>query len=282
MNAIEIKELSKSLKEFKIDNVSFNVPMGCVVGLVGENGAGKSTTIKLILSLMKKDSGSITVFGKDNTDEREFDRVKDDIGVVFDDTCFPPTLNAVQIGKILKCIYKSWDNDKYYKYLERFELPLKRPIGKYSRGMKMKHSMAAALSHNAKLLLLDEATSGLDPVVRDDILDILNEFTRDEDHSILISSHIVSDLEKICDYIAFMHKGKLVLFEEKDKLIEQYGTIHCTGEELAGIDKKAVIGKKTGSFGAEAIVRKDAVPKGIQCYPVDIEKLFVFMIKERA
>lgn len=279
MNAIEIKGLCKSFKDFSIDNVDLVLPGGCIVGLVGENGAGKSTTIKLILNLLFKDSGSIRVLGRDN--EKELDLVKEDIGVVFDEAYFPPSLSAEKLGNILKHIYRSWDEKRYKSYLESFELPVKRPIGKLSRGMKMKLSIAAAMSHNAKLLLLDEATSGLDPVVRDDILDILNDFTRDEEHSILISSHIVSDLEKICDYIAFMHKGKLMLFEEKDKLIEHYGVIHCTKEELDKLDPKTVIGKKTGSYGSEAIVLKTAVPKGIQSYPIDIEKLFVFMIKER-
>lgn len=279
MNAIEIKGLCKSFKDFQIDHVDLTLPGGCVVGLVGENGAGKSTTIKLILNMLFKDSGTITVLGKDNA--KELDSVKEDIGVVFDESYFPPSLNARQLGNVLKHLYKNWDDEQYEAYLKQFDLPLKRPIGKLSRGMKMKLSIVAAISHHPKLLLLDEATSGLDPVVRDDILDILNDFTRDEEHSILISSHIVSDLEKICDYIAFMHKGKLMLFEEKDKLLEQYGVIHCTKEELDKLEPRAVIGKKVGSYGAEAIVLKSAVPKGIQTYMIDIEKLFIFMIKER-
>ena len=279
MNAIEVKGLCKSFKEFRIDNVDFTLPGGCVIGLVGENGAGKSTTIKLILNMLFKDSGTIKVLGKDNV--KELDEVKEDIGVVFDECYFPPSLSPKKLGNILKNIYKNWDEKQYYSFLERFDLPSDRPISKLSRGMKMKLSIAAAISHNAKLLILDEATSGLDPVVRDDILDILNEFTRDEEHSILISSHIVSDLEKICDYIAFMHKGRLMLFEEKDRLIEQYGVIHCTKEELEKIDPKAVIGRKIGSYGSEAIVLNSAVPKGMQSYPIDIEKLFIFMIRER-
>ncbi len=279
MNAIEIKGLCKSFKDFQIDHVDLTLPGGCVVGLVGENGAGKSTTIKLILNMLFKDSGSITVLGKDNA--KELDSVKEEIGVVFDESYFPPSLNPGQLGNVLKHLYKTWDDKQYRDYLAKFGLPLKKTIGKLSRGMKMKLSIIAAMSHHPKLLLLDEATSGLDPVVRDDILDMLNDFTRDEEHSVLISSHIVSDLEKICDYIAFMHKGKLVLFEEKDRLIEQYGVVHCTKEELDQIDAQAVIGRKIGSYGAEAIVLKTAVPKGMLSYPIDIEKLFIFMIKER-
>ncbi len=249
-----------------------------MVGLVGENGAGKSTTIKLILNMLFKDSGSITVLGKDNA--KELDDVKEDIGVVFDECCFPPELNAKRLQKIMKAAYRQWDDAAYEGYLKQFDLPMNRSIGKFSRGMKMKLSMAVALSHKAKLLILDEATSGLDPVVRDDIIDILMDFTKEEDHSILMSSHIVSDLEKACDYIAFLHKGRLVLCEEKDRLYEQYRVIHCTEQQLTAIDKAAVIGKKVGSFGAEAIVLKESVPEGIQGYPIDIEKLFIFMVKE--
>lgn len=278
MNAIELKNVSKNLKDFQLRELSMNVPSGCVVGLIGENGAGKSTTIRLILNMLFKDSGSVTVLGKDNA--KELDEVKDDIGVVFDECYFPPELNVRQLGSIMKNIYRQWDEQAYVGYLSLFDLPLRKPLKKFSRGMKMKISIAVALSHHARLLILDEATSGLDPVVRDEIIDLLMEFTKEEDHSILISSHIVSDLEKICDYIAFLHKGRLMLCEEKDKLYEQYGTIHCTKEELDKIAPDAVIGKKIGSFGAEAIVLKSAVPQGIQSYPVDIEKLFIFMVKE--
>lgn len=280
MNAIEIKGLCKNFKDFKIDDLSLNVPGGCVVGLIGENGAGKSTVIKLILNLMRKDGGSIKVLGKDS--EKELDEVKEDIGVVFDECCFPPELNPKAMGKIFGSAYKNWNQEAYEGYLKKFELPEKKKIVSFSRGMKMKLSIAAALSHDSKLLVLDEATSGLDPVVRDDIIDILLEFISDEEHSVLISSHIVSDLEKICDYIAFLHKGRLMLFEEKDKIYEQYVVIHCSENEMKDIKPEAVIGRKVGAFGAEAIVLKDNVPSGIQSYPVDIEKLFVFMVKESA
>ena len=279
MNALEIKDLNKSLKDFGIKDISLTLPVGYVLGLIGENGAGKSTTIKLILDLLKKDSGSIKILGKDS--EKELELVKEDIGVVFDECCFPTDFNAVKVGRMLSTIYKNWDKKQYEDYLSRFELPLKKSISKYSRGMKMKISIAAALSHHAKLLILDEATSGLDPVVRDEIIDILLEYVSDGEHSVLISSHIVSDLEKLCDYVAFIHKGRLMLLEEKDKLYEDYCVIHCTEKELSAIRKDAVIGKKIGSFGAEAIVLKSEVPSGIQPYPIDIEKLFVFMVKER-
>ncbi len=278
MNAIEIKGLNKYFKDFAVKDLNLTVPNGCVVGLVGENGAGKSTTIKLILGLLHKDSGSITVLGKDNV--KELDSIKEDIGVVFDECCFPTELTAHRLRSIFRAAYRQWDDAAYEGYLKRFDLPLNKAIGKFSRGMKMKLSMAVALSHHARLLILDEATSGLDPVVRDDIIDLLMDFTQDEEHSILISSHIVSDLEKACDYIAFLHKGRLVLCEEKDKLYEQYCVIHCSEQQLATIDKTAVIGKKVGAFGAEVIVQKEAVPSALPSYPIDIEKLFVFMVKE--
>ena len=279
MNALEIKDLNKSFKDFGVKDLSLTLPAGYVLGLIGENGAGKSTTIKLILDLLKKDSGSIRILGKDS--EKELELVKEDIGVVFDECCFPTDFNTIKLGRMLSTIYKNWDQKQYEDYLSRFELPPKKPISKYSRGMKMKISIAAALSHHAKLLILDEATSGLDPVVRDEITDMLLEYVSDGEHSILISSHIVSDLEKMCDYIAFIHKGRLMLMEEKDRLYEDYCVIHCTEKELDGIKKDAVIGKKIGSFGAEAIVLKSDVPSGIQPYPIDIEKLFIFMVKER-
>lgn len=278
MNAIEIKGLCKSFKDFEINNLDLTLPGGCVMGLIGENGAGKSTTINLILNLIRKNKGSVKILGKDNV--KELESVKEDIGVVFDECCFPPELNVLKLGKIFRNIYKNWDDNMYNEYINKFSLPETKKIGSFSKGMKMKLSIAVALSHKAKLLILDEATSGLDPVIRDEIIDILGEFTIDEEHSVLISSHIVSDLEKICDYIAFLHKGRLMLCEEKDKLYEDYCVIHCTKDELDSIKPESIIGRKNGTFGSEAIVLKTSVPKGIQAYPIDIEKLFIFMVKE--
>lgn len=277
MNAIEIKGLTKHFKDFAVNDLNMTVPSGCVVGLVGENGAGKSTTIKLILNQLHKDSGSITILGQDS--EKEDPTIRENIGVVFDECCFPAELTVRRLQKIMRAAYRQWDDSVFEGYIRQFDLPMNRAIGKFSRGMKMKLSIAVALSHHARLLILDEATSGLDPVVRDEIIDLLIAFNEDEEHAILISSHIVSDLEKACDYIAFLHKGRLVLFEEKDKLYEQYAVIHCTEQQLADMDKAAVIGKRVNAFGAEAIVRREAVPSGIQSYPIDIEKLFIFMVK---
>lgn len=279
-NALEISGLTKEYPGFKLDNISFTLPGGCILGLIGENGAGKSTTIKLILDMLKKDSGSIKVLGRSSTETNIL--TKEEVGVVLDEAGIPGCLNALQVGKIMKHTFKNWNDGDYDGYIKRFELPIDKAYKDYSRGMKMKLSIAVAMSHNAKLLLLDEATSGLDPVVRDEVLDILNDFTRDESHSILMSSHIVSDLEKICDYIAFLHKGKLMLFEEKDELAARYGIVHCTEKALSELPKNAVVHKKVSPYGAEALVIRDDVPNSMNLSPISIEELFVYMAKEAA
>ena len=219
MNALDIKDLNKSFKDFKLDNLNLTLPCGCIMGLIGENGAGKSTTIRLILDILKKDSGTITILGRDNEDNIQL--TKEDVGVVMDEAGIPECMTAVQVGNIMSYTFKNWDSGEYAELLKRFDLPADKPFKDFSRGMKMKMSIAIAMSHHAKLLLLDEPTSGLDPVVRDEVVELFFDFTRDEEHSILISSHIVSDLEKLCDYIAFLHKGKLMLCEEKDVLLRR-------------------------------------------------------------
>ena len=274
MNAIEIKHLTKHYQGFSLENLNLKLPSGCIMGLVGENGAGKSTTIRMILGLTHPDSGEITVFGQKLTQE-----MKQHIGVVLDEPGYPACMTAKQIGKMLSGLYKSWERDTFDGYLRRLSLPENKPFKDFSKGMKMKLCLAAALSHGAKLLILDEATSGLDPVVRDDILDILNDFTRDEGHSVLISSHIVSDLEKICDYIAFLHRGKLMLCREKDELLNEFVFVQGSREE---IDELHPIGRRDGRFGTEAIVRRTDVPEGMKTGPITIEDLFVFMAKEES
>ena len=278
MNALEIKNLSKSYKDFTLDNLTLTLPSGCIMGLIGENGAGKSTTIKLILNIIKRNSGTIEILGKDNRDNIRL--TKEDIGVVLDDVGISECLTAKQVGNIMKHTFHNWNEKAYADYLKQLSIPTDKAFGEFSKGMKMKLGIAVAMSHNAKLLILDEATSGLDPVVRDEVIDMFGEFTRDENHSILISSHIVSDLEKICDYIAFLHKGKLLLCEEKDLLMEEYGIIHCTAKQLESIPSTAVKGKKQSSYGVEAIVERSAVPRDITISPIDIEQLFIFMVKE--
>ena len=277
MNAIEIKNLNKSYGEFKLDDLNLCLPQGCIMGLVGENGAGKSTTIRLILDMIKRDSGTISVLGRDNRDN--FRLTKEDIGVVLDSVGFPEYLTARQLDRIMKSSYKNWDEAQFFGYLKKLNVPENKAFKEFSRGMKMKIGIAAAMSHGARLLILDEATSGLDPVARDEVLDMFSEFTRDEKNSVLISSHIVSDLEKICDYIAFIHRGKLMLCEEKDVLLEEYGIVNCRPEELARIPEGAVIGRRESAYGVRAIVRRCAA-LGMQISPVTLEELFVFMVKE--
>lgn len=278
MNAIEIKDLTKTYGDFKLDHINLTLPQGCVMGLIGENGAGKSTVIKLILNMIQRDSGTIMLFGKDNM--KNIELAKEDIGVVLDDVGIPECMTALQVEKVMKCAFRNWDSVKYNNYLKDFSIPTKKRFKEFSRGMKMKLGIAVALSHDPKLLILDEATSGLDPVIRDEILDIFNEFTRDENHSILISSHIVSDLEKICDYITFLHKGKLMLCREKDEIREEYGIIRCSLEQLEELDEASVLGVKKTPYGAEAIVKRIHIPHGMDISSVDIEQLFVFMVKE--
>lgn len=278
MNALEIRDLSKNYHDFQLDHLNLVLPGGCIMGLIGENGAGKSTTMKLILNMIHRDGGTVTILGKDNRENMQL--TKEDIGVVLDEVGFPECLTAMQINRMMGYTYTRWDGGLFRSLLERLSVPEKKSFKDFSRGMKMKLGIAVALAHHPKLLLLDEATSGLDPVVRDDVLDIFNEFTRDEEHAVLISSHIVSDLEKICDYIAFLHHGRLLLCEEKDRLLEEYGMIHCSGEQLAALNQKAIIGRKSSSYGTEAIVKRDAVPEGMSVSPISIEDLFVFMVKE--
>jgi len=278
MNALEIRNLTKRYKGFTLDHINFSLPCGCIMGLVGENGAGKTTTIKLILDAVRRDEGTVTILGEDN--RKNTNLLKEELGVVMDDAGLPQCLTPEQVGRVMRGTFQNWDDDIYAGMLRRLSVPEKKSYKELSRGMRMKLWIAIALSHHAKLLIFDEATSGLDPVVRDDVLDILNEFTRDEEHAVLLSSHIISDLEKVCDYIAFLHKGRLLLCEEKDMLMEKYGTLYCSREQLAQLDPSAVIGKKITPYGTEVMVLRDRVPADLDIRPVDIEQLFIFMVKE--
>jgi len=278
MNALEIKNLTKSYPGFTLDHLNLTLPKGCIMGLIGENGAGKSTTINLILDMIRKDSGSIAILGKDNTENME--RIKEDIGVVMDEIGIPECLTAKQVGNVMRHTFRNWDDAEYARLLRKLAVPDKKPFKEFSRGMKMKLGIAVAMSHKAKLLILDEPTSGLDPVVRDEVVEMFSDFTRDENRAVLISSHIVSDLEKLCDYVAFLHKGKLLLCEEKDQLLAEYGLIHCTAEELRTLPAEAIRYTKKNPYGVEAMVLRSAMPGGVAVSPVSIEELFVFMAKE--
>lgn len=273
MDAITLQNVSKQYPSFLLDSVTFNVPMGSVVGLIGENGAGKSTTIRLILGMIRPDSGQVTVLGKQGALDYEH------IGVVFDENCFPDTLSARDVGRVMQISYKTWSNTVYETYLERFQLPPKKPIKAYSRGMRMKLSIAAALSHDSQLLVLDEPTSGLDPVVRDEILDIFYDFMQDEHHAILISSHITSDLEKICDYITMIHKGKVYLSEEKDVLLSEYGVLHCDDKTLGTLAPEAVHGVRRSQFEVRALIEREKVPSDLAVDHVTLDEMLLFATK---
>jgi len=278
MNTLEVKNLTKSFAGFKLDDVSFSLPSGCIMGLIGENGAGKSTTIKLILDIVHKDGGSVTIFGRDNGEDMKL--TKEDLGVVMDEVGIPYCLTAKQVGKVMCHTFRNWDGEEYARLISRLSVPEGKPFKDLSRGMKMKLGIAVAMSHGAKLLLLDEPTSGLDPVVRDEVVEMFRDFTRDEEHSILISSHIVSDLEKLCDYIAFLHAGRLLLCEEKDRLLDRYGMVYCSAQQLNALPSDAVRHRRETPYGAEALVIRSAVPSDMEVRPVSIEELFVFMAKE--
>ena len=277
MNAIEIRGLEKHYKGFDL-HLDLDLPKGCILGLIGENGAGKSTTIKAILGMIRPDAGEISVLGHDNS--RDFAPVREEIGVVLDEAGLPECLNALQLGRVMAGIFKKWDPAVYEDYLRRLSIPTDKPFKEFSRGMKMKQAIAVALSHHPKLLVLDEATSGLDPVVRDEVVELFSDFTRNEEHAVLISSHIVSDLEKICDYVAFLHKGRLLLCEEKDALRERCGLAQLSKADFAALDEAAVIGSRSTPYGVTAIVRRDAVPADLALEAVSIEDLFILMVKE--
>ena len=279
MNAIERTHIQKSFGDFAIRDLSLAVPSGTICGLVGENSAGKSTTIRLLMGALRPDSGTAQVLGVD-TSSPEFLQVKEDVGVVLDEAYFPESLNAVQVGKILANTYRQWDQALYDSFLDRFQLPQAKAFKDYSRGMRMKLAIAAALSHRPKLLVLDEATAGLDPIVRDEVLDIFNEFTREEDHSILISSHILSDLEKLCDYIAFLHQGELLFCAEKDQLLEEYGIFTDSAEQLECLMPEAIVAREANGYGGvRALIKRSLAPAGFQLEKPTVEDIILFLVK---
>lgn len=279
MNAIELRHVTKHFPGFTLQDLSLAVPSGTICGLVGENGAGKSTTIRLLMGALRPDSGQCTVLGTDAASP-EFLSVKEDIGVVLDEAYFPESLNALQVGAVMARTYRRWDGKQYQTYLARFGLPEKKQFKDFSRGMKMKLAIAVALSHSPRLLVLDEATSGLDPIVRDEVLEIFNEFTREEDHSILLSSHILSDLEKLCDYIAFLHQGRLLFCDEKDRLLEEYGIFVGTADQAGSLQEGAVVAREGSSFGGiRCLVKRDLVPESWALERPTVEDIVLFLVK---
>ena len=279
--AIKIDHLTKDYGSFVLQDVSLAVPGGTIMGLIGENGAGKSTTIKCILNLIHRDAGTITLLDKDNIAEEA--AVKEDIGLVLDESLFHDSLRPRDVGKIMGKLYQNWDGRLFDSYLEKFSLSKDKLVKELSKGMKMKLSIAAALSHHPRLLILDEATSGLDPVVRDELLDEFLAFIQDEDHAILISSHITSDLEKVADYVTYLHKGRVAVQGTKDELLESYGRLACTRTDLAKVDRAFLAGVRENQFGCEALVKdrrafRAAYPD-LPVDPVSLEDIMVFTVK---
>ncbi|MVB11100.1 Vitamin B12 import ATP-binding protein BtuD [Caprobacter fermentans] len=256
---LELEGVCKNYPSFTLRDVGFTVPEGSIMGLIGENGAGKSTTIRLILNEIRRDGGSIRIFEKDNIKDEV--SVKEQIGVVFDESCFSGEFRAKDVDLILKRVFKAWDRDLYRRYLRDFSLPPEKKIKEYSRGMRMKLGIAAALAHRPRLLILDEATSGLDPVMRSDILDLLLDFIQDEHCGILFSSHITSDLERVADYVTFLHEGQVVFSRAKDELEEHLGLLKCGASQLDKLDSSDFLRVRRGSFECEALVADRAAAK---------------------
>ncbi len=279
-NALELRHVSRRLGDFELRDVNLTLPKGCILGLVGENGAGKSTTIRLLTGELRPDSGTVSVLDTE-PGSPDFRAVKERLGVVLDDAWFPEILNARQVGTMMAMTYESWDAELYESYLARFALPREKNFKDYSRGMRMKLAIAVALAHRPEVLLLDEATAGLDPIVRDEVLEIFREFSEAEDHAILISSHILSDLEKLCDYIAFLHQGKLLFCQEKDRLLETYGLFVGTRQQAEELAEDAVLAREDSGFGGvRAIVRRDAVPACLPLEKPTVEDIILAMVRK--
>ena len=281
-NVIEIKNLKKKYNsKFELGEINLIIPSGYIIGLIGENGAGKTTLIKSILNIIKPDSGEIKIFDKDS---KKYDYlIKENIGVVLDDIFFPEILTANDINTIMKDIYKSWDKELFYKYLNDFKLPSDKKVKTLSKGMRKKLEIATALSHHPKLLILDEPTSGLDPVVRDDILDIFLDFIKDEEHTILLSTHITSDLERIADEIIFIDSGQIILNENKDELLDNYGILKCDIASFNRISKEDIISYRKIKYNYEILVSdKNKIKKKYPDCIIDkitLDELMVLIIK---
>lgn len=280
-NILEVKNLTKDYGDFMLNKLSFTIPRGVIMGLIGENGAGKSTTINCILNEIQKDSGDILIFGKDHISEEI--AIKSKLGVVFDENHFPDIFTPMEIGKYMAGVYCEWEWTAYRQFLDKFELPKDKKIKDFSKGMKVKLAFAVALSHKAEFLILDEATSGLDPIIRDDILDILLDFVQDEAHAVLVSSHITSDLEKIADYITFIHKGALIFSCRKDDLIDNYGIVSCGASVFDSLNKADVIAYRKEDYQFRVLVKDrrkvaKAYPNAI-VEPAAIEEIMLFHVK---
>ena len=280
-NVIEVKRLVKKYKNFVLGPIDVSIPSGCIIGLIGENGAGKTTFIKALLNIIKVDVGNIKIFGKDYL--KEEDKIKEDIGVVLDNMFFSSNLKVKEINSIMKGVYKTWDEDLFFNYIDGFSLPTNKKIKTLSEGMKKKLEIATALSHHPKLLILDEPTSKLDPVVRSEILDIFMEFVSDENHSIIFSTHITSDLEYIADKIIFINNGEVIMDKYRDEILDSYGILKCDLDEFANIDKEDIISYKKNRYGYNILIEnKDKLSKKYKKYILDkisLDELMFLIIK---
>lgn len=277
MVKLSLKNLSKRYANFAVENVSFDIPSGSVVGLIGENGAGKSTIIKSILGVVRPDNGEIMFNGK-NIYELTHDE-KQMISFVYDDVALPLDLNMATLNKVLSKVYKKWDSEKFNLYLAKFNLPVDKPLNAFSKGMKMKAAMAVAFSHESELLVLDEPTSGLDPVVRDEILELLYDYNQQDDHAILLSSHITTDLEKICDYIVYIHNGKIVLNEEKDALLNRYAVYSVNDMQLKEISQSAIVRVIKRDYGIDVLAIKERMPETFVGKQISLDDIMLFYSK---
>lgn len=282
-NILELQQICKSFPKsnFILDKLSFSLPYGAILGFVGENGAGKTTTIGCILNTVRKDSGMVKLFGKEM---RDIDTdIREKIGVVYDGDNFPGFWTAKQLSQVMEGIYTQWDNALFQKYLEDFHLPVKQKIKNYSRGMTMKLAIAVALSHHPQLLILDEATSGLDPIMRDEMLDVFLEFVQEESHSILLSSHITSDLEKVADYITFIHNGKLIMTTSKNDLVYNYAVMRCKESQFLALDPGDIIAYRKRDFQIDVLVNngKEAQRKykGSVVDHVSVDEIMLLLVK---
>ena len=281
-NAIEIRNLTKKYDGFTLDSISFDVPKGSIMGFIGQNGAGKTTTINSLLNIIRWDSGKIRLLGLEMP-EHEYE-VKEHISAIFDVLPFNDDLSARQLSRILGGIWKEWDEEQFQSYLERFQLPYKKKFGQFSKGMKMKLQIAAGLSHRAKLLIMDEATTGLDPVVRNEILDIFLEYLQDEDNSILMSSHITSDLEKIADMVTFIDRGRILLTGIKDEILENHAVVKCSKKDFRDFEREDYISARISDFGAEIMVSdRDRIAKKYSGAVIDkttLEEIMLFYVNQ--
>ncbi|GFZ33568.1 ABC transporter ATP-binding protein [Clostridium zeae] len=248
---LEVTNLSKSYKDFTLDNISFSLKRGFIMGFIGPNGAGKSTTIKLIMNLIRRDSGNIKIFNQDNISNEK--AIKQKIGFVYDENYFYEDLTTEEMKDIISPFYKEWDNSTFNKYMNEFSLPKNKKIKDLSKGMKMKYSLAISLSHNAEFIIMDEPTSGLDPIFRSEMLDILCSIIQDENKSIFFSTHITTDLEKIADYITFLNNGRIVFSKDKDEILKSYRIVKGDSSLLDKETRKKFISVKENSFGFEAL-----------------------------